>query len=76
MTGKYTDRFSEAVSELGDHNAYVCESCGGTDIRKMETGEKKDTGELHAHLKHNASLNIARSEREKVMYSDPAPFGP
>ena len=50
MTGKYHDRFSKAIAELEDHNAYVCTTCNGSmqhlnqrdQTRHAEHAEKQD----------------------------------
>lgn len=74
MTGKYHDRFSKAFEELDDKNAYVCHTCGSTDVRRAgKRGEGK--GE-QKHEDENVSLRIARSRTEKAIFSDPSPLGP
>ena len=78
MGTKYHDRFSKAFDELNDKNAFVCSTCGSTDIRHAtEDDRNKRMGKKEQVRKEeNVSLHIARSKAEKAIYDDPSPLGP
>ena len=47
MTRTYHDRFSKAVSELDDHNAYVCVSCTTRMSKAHERHHTRGEGQEH-----------------------------
>ena len=53
MTGKYHDRFSKAISELEDHNAYVCTMCNSS--MKHLNQRDQTRHEEHAHKRDRSS---------------------
>ena len=53
MTGKYHDRFSKAISELEDHNAYVCTTCN-TSMKHINQRDQT-RHEEHAHKRDRSS---------------------
>ena len=53
MTGKYHDRFSKAISELEDHNAYVCTTCS-TSMKQFNQRDQT-RHEEHAHKRDRSA---------------------
>jgi len=54
MSGKYHDRFSKAISELEEHNAYVCTSCKDWQKTHNKKGHEHES-ETHGHKKDMTS---------------------
>lgn len=74
------DRFTESVEELSEKNAFVCESCEIEGDRKLDAKrsidvEGYDQGD-ESEDPHTTGLKIGSTRLEKIINSDPTPFGP
>ena len=73
------DRFSDATRELSEKNAFICDTCntesGRTVISKQAV--EVDTRESHEPEEglHVSGLDVGLTGIEKIIYSDPTPFG-
>ncbi len=73
-----TDRFSKATEELSEKNAYICESCGSISGRSVATRSVEVEGYREPEPEgglHVTGLDIGSTRLEKIINSDPTPFG-
>jgi hypothetical protein len=73
-----TDRFTKATSELSERNAYVCESCGSESVTlssRQAVDVERHEERTHEEGLHVTGLDIGSTRFEKIINSDPTPFG-
>lgn len=73
------DRFSDASKELSEKNAFICESCN-VESEKAPVGEQFveiETRRESAHEEglHVTGLDVGSTRLERIINSDPTPFG-
>lgn len=73
------DRFTEAVKELSEKNAFICSSCGSETIIHAE-GERKAVTVPHEKREseeelHVRGMDVGLTRTEEIIISDPTPFG-
>jgi len=73
------DRFSKAIEELPEKNAFICDTCGHGEItsRKTSTSEDLESDEKKSHGEglHVRGLDVGLTRKEEIIQSDPSPFG-
>lgn len=73
------DRFSKAVEELPERNAFICDTCGSETVKTLKTEVSTDVEpretKPHGEGLHVRGLDIGLTRKEEIITSDPTPFG-